>query len=55
MRDNVGVLSRLSEKAAVMVTIADRYIKLSESVSVRITVGPDVSKVKVMLSVPTTY
>ena len=38
-----------------MVTIADRGIKLSASVSVRITVGPDVSNVKVMLSVPTSY
>ena len=53
-RDNVGVLSRLSEKAPVMVTLADRGIKLSVSVSVRITVGPVVSKVKVILSVPTT-
>ena len=50
--DNVGVLCRLSEKAAVMVTIAERGIKLSVSVSVRITVGPVVSKVKVILSVP---
>jgi hypothetical protein len=54
-RESVGVLSRVSEKAAVMVTLADIGIKLSASVSVRITVGPDVSKVKVMLSVPTTY
>jgi hypothetical protein len=51
-RDSVGVLSRLSEKAAVMVTLADRGIKLSASVSLKITVGPDVSKVKVILSVP---
>jgi hypothetical protein len=51
-RDSVGVLSRLSEKAAVMVTLADRGIKLSVSVSLKITVGPVVSKVKVILSVP---
>ena len=51
-RDSVGVLSRLSEKAAVMVTLADRGIKLSVSVSLKITVGAVVSKVKVILSVP---
>ena len=51
-RDSVGMLSRLSEKAAVMVTLADRGIKLSVSVSLKITVGPVVSRVKVMLSVP---
>ena len=50
--DNLGELRRLSEKAAVMVTLADIGIKLSASVSVRITVGPVVSNVKVMLSVP---
>ena len=50
--DSVGVLIRLSEKAAVMVTLADRGIKLSSSVSLKITVGPVVSTLKVILSVP---
>ena len=44
-----------SEKLAVTVTTSELESRLSLSVSVRITVGPDVSKVKVMLSVPTTY
>ena len=50
--DSVGVLIRLSEKAAVMVTLADIGIKLSSSVSLKITVGPVVSTLKVILSVP---
>ena len=48
----VGVVVITSEKTAVMVTTSEVETKLSLSVSVRVTVGAVVSKVKVMLSVP---
>ena len=48
----VGVAVMASEKPAVMVTTSEAEIKLSASVSVKVTVGAEVSKIKVMLSVP---
>jgi hypothetical protein len=48
----VGVAVMASEKPAVMVTTSEVETKLSLSVSVKVTVGAVVSKVKVMLSVP---
>jgi hypothetical protein len=52
----VGVAVIASEKLAVIVTVlvGDKVVDiiLSASVSVRVTVGPEVSKVKVILSVP---
>jgi hypothetical protein len=48
----VGVAVIASEKPAVMVTTSEAEIKLSASVSVKVTVGDVVSKVKVILSVP---
>ena len=48
----VGVAVMASEKPAVMVTTSEVETKLSLSVSVRVTVGAVVSKVKVRLSVP---
>ena len=50
--DIVGVADIASEKAAVIVTLVERGIKLSSSVSLRITVGCVPSNVKVMLSIP---
>ena len=41
-----------SEKTAVIVTTSEVETKLSLSVSVKVTVGDVVSKVKVILSVP---
>ena len=41
-----------SLKVAVMVTTLEPEVKLSESVSVKVTVGGVLSMVKVMLSVP---
>ena len=51
----VGVAVIASEKPAVMVTTSEAETKLSASVSVKVTVGAEVSKVKVILSVPATY
>ena len=48
----VGVAVMASEKPAVMVTTSEVETKLSLSVSVKVTVGAEVSKVKVILSVP---
>ncbi len=48
----VGVAVIASLKEAVMVTVSDADKRLSESVSVRVTVGPVLSTVKVILSVP---
>ena len=48
----VGVAVMASEKPAVMVTTSEVETKLSLSVSVKVTVGAVVSKVKVILSVP---
>ena len=48
----VGVAVIASEKPAVMVTTSEAETKLSASVSVKVTVGAVVSKVKVILSVP---
>jgi hypothetical protein len=48
----VGVAVMASEKPAVMVTTSEAETKLSASVSVKVTVGDVVSKVKVILSVP---
>ena len=48
----VGVAVIASEKPAVMVTTSEVETKLSASVSVKVTVGDVVSKVKVILSVP---
>ena len=48
----VGVAVITSEKPAVMVTTSEVETKLSLSVSVKVTVGAVVSKVKVILSVP---
>ena len=48
----VGVTAIDSLKVAVMVTTLDPEVKLSESVSVRVTVGAVLSIVKVMLVVP---
>ena len=48
----VGVAVIASENPAVMVTTSEVETKLSLSVSVRVTVGAEVSKVKVILSVP---
>ena len=48
----VGVASIASEKVAVIVTISELETRLSESVSVSITVGTELSIVNVMLSVP---
>ena len=48
----VGVAVMASEKPAVMVTTSEAETKLSLSVSVKVTVGDVVSKVKVILSVP---
>ena len=49
---SVGVADILSEKVAVIVTTSELEIRLSESVSVSLTVGTELSIVKVMLSVP---
>ena len=55
----VGVAAIDLEKLAVMVTVlvGDKVVDiiLSASVSVKVTVGAEVSKVKVILSVPATY
>ena len=48
----VGVAVILSEKVAVIVTTSELETRLSESVSVKVTVGKILSIVKVMLSVP---
>ena len=48
----VGVANMASLKVAVMVTTDDPEVKLSESVSVRVTVGAVLSMVKVILVVP---
>ena len=48
----VGVAVIASEKPAVIVTTSEVETKLSASVSVKVTVGAVVYKVKVMLSVP---
>jgi hypothetical protein len=48
----VGVAVMASEKPAVMVTTSEVETKLSLSVSIKVTVGDVVSKVKVILSVP---
>ena len=48
----VGVAVITSEKTAVIVTTSEVETKLSLSVSVKVTVGAVVSKVKVILSVP---
>ena len=50
--DIVGVAVMASEKPAVIVTTSEVVTILLLSVSVRVTVGAVVSKVKVMLSVP---
>ena len=48
----VGVTAMASLKVAVMVTTFEPVTKLSESVSVRVTVGAVLSMVKVMPVVP---
>jgi hypothetical protein len=48
----VGVVVRASEKVAVMVTVFDAAIRLSESEFVSVTVGAVESRLKVKLSVP---
>jgi hypothetical protein len=48
----VGVVVRASEKIAVMVTVSDAAIRLSESEFVSVTVGGVASTVIVILSVP---
>jgi dipeptide/tripeptide permease len=50
--DIVGVAVMASEKPAVMVTTSEVVTILLLSVSVKVTVGAVVSKVKVILSVP---
>ena len=44
VKERVGVADMLSEKVAVIVTTSEFETLLSESVSVRVTVGDDVSK-----------
>ena len=51
-KEIVGVAAIISEKVAVIVTTSVLETMLSESVSVRVTVGAVVSTAKVMLSVP---
>ena len=48
----VGVVIRASEKVAVMVTVSEAAIRLSESEFVSVTVGGVASTVIVILSVP---
>ncbi len=48
----VGAEAIASLKVAVIVTTDDPEVKLSESVSVRVTVGAVLSMVKVILVVP---
>ena len=48
----VGVTAMLSENVAVIVTTSESETTLSESVSVKVTVGGVLSIVKSMLSVP---
>ena len=52
VNDSVGVAVMLSEKVAVIVTTSELETRLSESVSVMLTVGVVLSIVKVILSVP---
>ena len=51
-KEMVGVAAMLSENVAVMVTTSELETRLSESVSVKVTVGGVLSIVKVILSVP---
>ena len=50
--ETVGVGLIDLEKPAVIVTTSERASKLSSALCVRVASGPDVSKVKVILSVP---
>ena len=52
VKEKVGVAAMLSEKVAVIVTKSELETIVSESVSVKVTVGVVLSIVNVILSVP---